>query len=83
MGLGQSGIKYGKKMCILKIFRRRRVSMFTGLKVPSLTHKCVPYKPEPEHWGTLWIWIFQVFKYKNEIGAQRVDEKLGSSGENV
>ena len=57
--------------------------MFTGLKVPSLTHKCVPYKPEPEHWGTLWIWIFQVFKYKNEIGAQRVDEKLGSSGENV
>ena len=32
---------------------------------------------------TLWNWIFQVFKCKNEIGAQRVDENLGSSGENV
>ena len=57
--------------------------MLTRLKVPSLTHKCVFYKPIPEQRGTLWIWIFQVFKYKNEIGAQRVDKKLGSSGENV
>ena len=57
--------------------------MLTGLKVPPLTHKCVFYKPVPEQRGTLWIWIFQVFKYKNEIGAQRVDKKLGSSGENV
>ena len=57
--------------------------MLTRLKVPSLTHKCVLYKPVPDQGGTLWIWIFQVFKYKNEIGAQRVDKKLGSSGENV
>ena len=57
--------------------------MLTRLKVPSLTHKCVFYKPIPEQRGTLWIWIFQVFKYKNKIGAQRVDKKLGSAGENV
>ena len=54
--------------------------MLTGLKVPSLADKCVFYKSVPEQ---IWIWIFQVFKYKNKIGAQRVDEKLGSSGENV
>ena len=40
--------------------------------MPFLTRKCVFYKPG-----------FQVFKCKNKIGAQRVDEKLGSSGENV
>ena len=80
---GQSGIKFGKKIVYTKsqqLFRRTRISMLTGLKVPSLTHKCVFYKPVPEQ---IWIWIFQVFKYKNEIVAQRVDEKLGSSGENV
>ena len=47
--------------------------MLTGLKGTSLTHKCVFYKPELEQRGNLWVWNFQGFKYKNEIGAQRVN----------
>ena len=46
---GQSGIKFGKKSLYtksLQLFRRKRISMLTGLKMPPLTRKGVFYKPE-------------------------------------
>ena len=47
---GQTGIKFGTKHGIYnksqQSIYRKRISMLTGLKVLSLTCKCVFYRPE-------------------------------------
>ena len=58
--------------------------MLTGLKLSSLTYKCVNFTghniTEKEVW-TLWNWILKVLKWRNEI-YQRIElkEKTEKSG---
>ena len=65
-------------------FCRKTMAILTGLKVSSLTCKCLFYRPEhnAKGGGTPWKWTLKALKCRNET-YQRIEfkekmEKMGS-----